>query len=386
MQQTALHQFPAFEVEYEFRCRNESIDFTHCFKDVYRAVKEELPALRFTDDDLNYLNNLGFFKSDYLEFLRLFRFNPKMVDIELGQEGQLHICVHGPWVHTILYEVPILAIVNELYFRNFPDQREVAIQKLETKVEELHKIKRQWANFKFAEFGTRRRYSHDWQNYVIKRFVNYDQERKQDFYQPAMIGTSNVFFARLWGLKPIGTMAHEFFQAGQASGVQLVDSQRHMLDAWVREYRGDLGIALTDIIGIDYFLMDFDLFFAKLYDGVRHDSGDPFVFGEKMLLHYEELGISTKDKQLIFSDGLNFRKAGDLHGKFQHCFNVSFGIGTWLTNDTDLQPLNIVLKMTKSNNKPVAKISDSPGKGMCKDEEFVSYLKKVFNDRLERKN
>jgi nicotinate phosphoribosyltransferase len=193
-------------------------------------------------------------------------------------------------------------------------------------------------------------------------------------------GTSNVNWARLYGISPIGTMAHEWIQAGQAVGVRLVDSQKYMLQKWVDEYRGDLGIALTDTIGMDAFLRDFDKYFAKLYDGVRHDSGDPFEFARRFIDHYRNFGIDPRTKTLVFSDGLTFEKAVAIHKAFSGVINVSFGIGTNLTNDfPGVTPLSIVMKMQRCNGQPVAKISDEPEKAQCQDPNYLAYLKSVFN-------
>jgi len=152
-----------------------------------------------------------------------------------------------------------------------------------------------------------------------------------------------------------------------------------MLDVWAREYRGDLGIALTDVIGMDAFLRDFDMFFAKLYDGCRHDSGDPIEWGEKLIAHYESMNINPKTKTAIWSDGLTIPKAISIYMNFHERIKCGFGIGTNLTNDVGFDPLNIVIKMIECNGQPVAKLSDSPGKTMCEDKEYVKYLKKVFN-------
>ena len=191
-------------------------------------------------------------------------------------------------------------------------------------------------------------------------------------------GTSNVLLAKELNITPIGTMAHEFLQAFQALDVRLRDFQKAALETWVQEYRGDLGIALTDVVGMDAFLRDFDLYFAKLFDGLRHDSGDPYEWGDKAYAHYRKLKIDTKTKMLTFSDGLNLPKAWELHQYFKDRFQVSFGIGTNLTNDMGQTPLNIVLKLVECNGQSVAKISDSPGKTMTDNDTFLAYLRQVF--------
>ncbi|MBK5647343.1 MAG: nicotinate phosphoribosyltransferase, partial [Acinetobacter sp.] len=224
--------------------------------------------------------------------------------------------------------------------------------------------------FLVSDFGTRRRYSLAWQKHVIEVF---NQAAPHIFR-----GTSNVLIAKQLGLTPIGTMAHEFLQAFQALDVRLRNFQKSALETWVQEYRGDLGIALTDVVGMDAFLRDFDLYFAKLFDGLRHDSGDPYEWGDKAYAHYKKLKIDSKTKMLTFSDGLNLEKAWDLHNYFKDRFQVSFGIGTNLTNDMGQTPLNIVLKLVECNGQSVAKISDSPGKTMTDNDTFLAYLRQVF--------
>jgi len=365
MGQVALHQFPWVNVKYEFKCRNKaSWTPMHLAK-----ISEEIDnfcSLKFTTDELSYLSNLRFIKKSYIDFLKLYQPDRDHVQISL-ERGELKITVEGPWFLTVYWEVPLLAIVNQVYFggRLEPVIAD-GLDRLDNKI----RISREHP-FKFADFGTRRRYSVAWHRNVI------DELNK---HTPNFVGTSNVMMAREFNLRPIGTMAHEFLQVGQALDVPLVDSQKRMLQSWVDEYRGDLGIALTDVIGIDAFLKDFDLYFAKLYDGLRHDSGDPYVWARKVISHYESLGIDPKTKTLVFSDGLNFGKAADLYHEFKSQISTSFGIGTNLTNDFyGVEPLQIVMKIIECNGRPVAKISDSPGKGMCRDEQFVAYLRKVFN-------
>jgi nicotinate phosphoribosyltransferase len=191
-------------------------------------------------------------------------------------------------------------------------------------------------------------------------------------------GTSNVLLARDLDMVPMGTMGHEYLQSFQALGVRLRDFQRAALEEWVQEYRGDLGIALTDTVGMDAFLADFDLYFAKLFDGLRHDSGDPAAWGEKALAHYARLRIDAHSKRLVFSDSLDVAKAIALYRRFGDRVNLGFGIGTHLTNDVGLQPLNIVMKLVEVNGQPVAKLSDAPGKTLATDATFLAYLRQVF--------
>lgn len=365
--QLALHQFPSTNVEYEFRCRNDMKWTKEHHARLYQEVKH-FCSLRFTEEELKYLSDLPFFKPSYIEFLRLYQSNINHLSMWM-EDDQLCLTIKGPWFLTIYWEVPLLAMISEIY--------------LESQHSDFANSANGWMNlkakcnfvnehpFKFVDFGTRRRASREWHDNLVWYL-------KHNAF-PHFVGTSNVFLAKKYDLKPIGTHAHELMQVGQAIDVPLIDSQKRMLQAWSDEYRGNLGIALTDIIGIDAFLKDFDLYFAKLYDGVRHDSGSPYSWADKMIVHYRKLGIDTKTKTLVFSDGLNFEKCYELHKVYNDIINVSMGIGTNLTNDFDgITPLQIVIKVVECNGKPVAKISDSPGKGMCRDNEYVTYLKKVF--------
>jgi nicotinate phosphoribosyltransferase len=229
--------------------------------------------------------------------------------------------------------------------------------------------------FELFDFGLRRRYSGAWQREVVQTFAT---QTPQWFK-----GTSNVLLARDLNLVPIGTMAHEYLQTYQALGVRLRDFQKAALEDWVQEYRGDLGIALTDTVGMDAFLADFDLYFAKLFDGLRHDSGDPVAWGEKALAHYTRLRIDAHTKRLVFSDGLDLERALMLYRHFGDRTQLGFGIGTNLTNDMgdapEMRPLNIVMKLVRANGQPVAKLSDTPGKTLCDDETYLAYLRQVFN-------
>ncbi|HGA2320574.1 TPA: nicotinate phosphoribosyltransferase [Pseudomonas putida] len=373
MMQAVLHNYPNAEVEWEFRCRNGE-DLSPYLAEIRNQI-EQLSEVTVTHDQLAYLEKIPFLKPDFIRFLSLFRFNLRYVQVGLDAAGQLAIRVRGPWLHVILYEIPLLAIISEV--RNRCRYHDVTIEqvgerlyqkfdwlKAEASAEEL-------AGFQLADFGTRRRFSYRVQEEVVYLL-------KHDF-PGRFVGTSNVHLARELELKPLGTMAHEWFMAHQQLGPRLVDSQAAALEAWVREYRGLLGIALTDCITMDAFLGDFDLYFAKLFDGLRHDSGDPLVWAEKAIAHYERLGIDPKGKTLIFSDGLDFAKALGLYRALHARINVSFGIGTRLTCDIPgVEPMNMVIKMTDCNGAPVAKISDSPGKTQCRDENFVAYMKHVF--------
>ncbi|OHD10816.1 MAG: nicotinate phosphoribosyltransferase [Spirochaetes bacterium GWD1_27_9] len=371
MQQAVLHKFPASEVEFKFKCRNKDIDLRRLSTKIKEEIRH-LCSLRFTNEELDYLRSIRFIKKDYVDFLRIFQLNEEYIHIKDDTEFSLKIA--GPWLHTILFEVPVLAIINELYFKSLNyDEAEcfkIGSANLSQKIELVKKTNDEDLNFRLIEFGTRRRFSFKWHNIIVETLK---KELPKNFS-----GTSNVYFAMKNNLIPFGTMAHEWLQAGQALGVRLVDSQKFMLENWVSEYRGDLGIALSDVVGMEAFLRDFDLYFTKLFDGARHDSGDPYLWCDKLIEHYHSLGIDPSKKSAVFSDGLTFPLAINLAKKYKGKINTSFGIGTNLTNDVGLDALQIVIKMTKCNGQPVAKISDSSGKGMCEDDGYLNYLKQVF--------
>ncbi|HLD66036.1 MAG TPA: nicotinate phosphoribosyltransferase [Pseudomonas sp.] len=372
MMQAVLHNYPNTEVEFEFRCRNAE-DLRPYLAEIRHQI-ERLADIEVTADQLSFLERIAFLKADFIRFLSLFRFNLRYVQTSI-EDGQLCIRLRGPWLHVILFEVPLLAIVSEV--RNRYRYREVLLEQASERLyQKLDWLKGEASpaeleGFQLADFGTRRRFSyrvHEEMVHILKR----------DF-PGRFVGTSNVHLAREYDLKPIGTMAHEWLMAHQQLGPRLIDSQSAALDCWVREYRGLLGIALTDCITMDAFLSDFDLYFAKLFDGLRHDSGDPLVWAEKAIAHYQKLGIDPMSKTLVFSDGLTLPNALALYRALHERINLSFGIGTNLTCDIPgVEPMSIVIKMTACNGQPVAKISDAPGKTQCHDDNFVAYLRHVF--------
>lgn len=375
MLQTILHAYPKNTAEYRFVCRNTTQIPLASLLDEISLQLDHLCTLRFQDDELTYLASCRYFKPDFIQFLRLFQLHRPFIQVT-AQGDALHITATGPQVHTMLFEIYVLAIVNEVYFRHLGAvDFEEGKASLERKIETIRNgvlanqaIKHP---FEFFDFGLRRRYSAAWHEFVVTRL--------HEAIPSVFKGTSNVYLAKKLGIVPFGTMGHEYLQTFQAVGVRLRDSQKAALEAWVQEYRGDLGIALTDVIGMDAFLQDFDLFLAKLFDGLRHDSGDPIVWGEKALKHYASLRIDANTKRLSFSDGLTVEKALSLHKHFGDRVQVGFGIGTNLTNDVGVRPLNIVMKLVSCNDTPVAKLSDAAGKTLCDDETFLSYLRNVFN-------
>jgi nicotinate phosphoribosyltransferase len=372
MMQVVLHHFPGAQVEYRFKCRNPGIRLAPLVDEI-RTEVHHLCSLRFTEPELVYLRSLRFIKSDFVDFLGLFQMNAKYVTVTPSDaaDGEIEIIVRGPWLHTILFEIPLLAIVNEVYFRNternpnYADGRKRLLDKIG-----LIRNDPTLEGMRVADYGTRRRFSRHWHDEVILGL--------RDSLGENFAGTSNVMYAMRHNVLPLGTMAHEYLQACQSLGPRLRDSQTFGFEVWAREYRGDLGIALSDTYGMQAFFRDFDLYFCKLFDGARHDSGDPFEWGEKLIAHYEALRIDPRSKTLIFSDSLNVPLAIQLYQRFSSRARLAFGIGTNLTNDLGLTPLQIVIKMVRCNGQPVAKLSDTPEKTMCDDRAYLAYLRQVF--------
>jgi len=371
MMQVVLHHFPGAQVEYVFKCRTGGVDLAP-HADEIRAGIADLCRMRFREDELAYLRGLRFMKSDFVDFLGLFQFNEKYIRVERTPEPPgLQISIRGPWLHTIMYEIPVLAIVSEVYFRRTqpkPDLEE-GRRRLAAKIDQVRVLEPGFV-FRISDYGTRRRFSRAWHDEVIATFKREIPER--------FAGTSNVWLAMKHGVTPLGTLAHEYMQACQALGPRLRDSQVFAFDVWAKEYRGDLGIAISDTYGTDAFLRDFDMYFCKLFDGARHDSGDPFVWGERLIEHYRRNRVDPRTKTLIFSDQLTVPVAIEIARRFQGRALTSFGIGTNLTNDLGYEPINIVIKMTECNGQPVAKVSDAPGKTVSKDPGYLAYLRQVF--------
>jgi nicotinate phosphoribosyltransferase len=378
MWQALLHSHPGAQAEYAFVCRNRpAYPLAELRADVENEL-DRLCSLSFAQDELDYLRSLRFIKSDFVDFLSVFRFQRRFIDVKAEGE-RLSIVARGPLVHVMAFEIFVLYIVNELYFRRLPASETFFAAARERLDDKIALVQSQSGldgeeckePFAFVDFGLRRRYSGAWHREVVSTLA----ERLPAHFR----GTSDVLLARDLGLTPIGTMAHEYLQAYQAFGSRLRDFQKAALEGWVQEFRGDLGIALTDVVGMDAFLADFDLYFAKLFDGLRHDSGDPVAWGEKAIEHYRALRIDPMTKRLTFSDALDLPRAIALYRHFKGRILTSYGIGTNLSNDTPLAPLNVVMKLVACNGQPVAKLSDAPGKTLCEDATFLAYLRQVFN-------
>ncbi|MGV2813019.1 nicotinate phosphoribosyltransferase [Enterobacter cancerogenus] len=371
MQQAVFHHYHDVQVAAEFRCRGD--DLLGIYADSIREQVDAMRHLALQDDEYHWLSGLPFFHADYLNWLREFRYNPDQVTVT-NDNGKLDIRLEGPWREVIMWEVPLLAVISELAHRyRSPDTGvEQAIASLEHKLVEFSHLTEglDMSRFRLMDFGTRRRFSREVQQAIVERL-------KQE---PWFVGTSNYDLARRLDLTPMGTQAHEWFQAHQQISPDLANSQRAALAAWLDEYPDQLGIALTDCITMDAFLRDFGPEFAQRYQGLRHDSGDPVEWGEKAIAHYQKLGIDPMSKVLVFSDNLDLVKAVDLYRHFSSRVNLSFGIGTRLTCDIpQVKPLNIVIKLVECNGKPVAKLSDSPGKTICHDKAFVRALREAFD-------
>lgn len=383
MGQAIYHQFPDYTTTWTFKCRNEDVVFTPEMVEEIRKQIKDYCDLHFTEEELDYLRTIKWFKSSYIDFLRLW--HPRFEDFEITSDGNngLFIETKGTWLNTSMYEIPTLAIVNEVYFRmkyDYDKLMESFEEKLNEKISWLENGKYELSAF--SEFGLRRRLSKEAQEMAVNKLANAKFNTSTKF-----IGSSNVYLAKKYGLTPVGTMAHEWIMCvGQGNHKHNpAYSNWYALEAWVKEYGILNGTALTDAITTDCFLRDFRLTYATLFSGVRHDSGDPKEWGDKMIAHYEKLGIDSNTKMLLFSDNLDFKKADDLYNYFKGRVKVAFGIGTYIANDTDVKPLNIVMKTTACNGQDVAKISDTEGKGMCKNPAYVEYLKRCIEWRMDHK-
>jgi nicotinate phosphoribosyltransferase len=381
MGQTIFHQFTSYKTTWTFKCRNKDVHFTD---EMVEEIKEQVQAfcqLRFTEEELEYLDNITWIKGTYVDFLRLWQPRYEEFTITTDAPCGLTIDAAGTWLNTTMYEIPVLAIVNEVYFRMAYDY-DVLLKQFKRRLDEKVRLLEEdtYRLSDFSEFGLRRRLSAEAQEMAVKAIAEVELPADSHF-----IGTSNVYLAKKFNLKPVGTMAHEWIMCtGQGNHKHNpAYSNWYALDAWVKEYGILNGIALTDTITTDCFLRDFQLTYATLFSGVRHDSGDPYEWGDKMIAHYNSLGINPRTKTLLFSDSLDFERATALYDYFKDKAKVAFGIGTFISNDTDEEALNIVMKTTKCNGMDVAKISDVAGKGMCKNPDYVDYLNRCIDYRMK---
>lgn len=380
-----LEKFNQDRCRWAFRCRNNNVLFT---PEMVQEISEQIDhfcTLTFTTEEREWLSkHFPWLGQSYIDFLRYWHPWREQITINKPAHAKYNDCgltieACGSWLDTMMYEIPILAIVNEVYFAF---QYGVGALNEEFKKRALEKKdKLKGGEYRlgfFSEFGLRRRYSSEMQDWVVGEFAHgFSSEN-------TFVGTSNVYLAKKYGIKAVGTQAHEFFMAQQGHHeINPAYSNRFALAAWNNYYKTQLGIALTDTIGTDVFLRDFDENFATLFSGVRHDSGKPIEWGEKMIAHYKKLGIDPMTKTLLFSDSLNFEKATKIREHFNGKSRVAFGIGTYLSNDTGMKPLNIVMKTIEFNGSPVAKLSNDAGKIMSQDIEYIDYLRRCIDWRLK---
>jgi nicotinate phosphoribosyltransferase len=365
MQLAVLELFPRAEAEYRFTNRGTQRFSTEFVEELERIIDEEISKLALTEEEYNWLSeHCPYLKPMYLEYLRNFRFKPGEVKVCLTEGKDLDIRIKGPWHSTILWEIVLMAAVSELYFTTIEKEwkgnsqkgctSESVLAAYENKIFEMGKALEE-NDCLFSEFGTRRRRSSELHDYMMKTLTGIK----------TLTGTSNVYFAKKYGLKPIGTVGHEWIM-GTSALVGLRYANRFAFENWVEVYNGDLGIALTDTFGSKAFFKDMDLKLSKIYDGLRHDSGDPYDFVDSVIEHYRKMGIDPMKKLIVFSDALNADTAIQLKKYCEGKINCSFGIGTSLTNNSDFfresPPLNMVIKLHSIDGIPVVKLSDSPEK------------------------
>ena len=388
MGQAIFHQYPYAWVTWTFHCRNKDVHFT---KEMVEEIREQIHAyctLEFKKDELDYLSKIKWIKKDYVNILSLYHPQFDQYTIDANDPCGLRIELTGPWFLTSPCETPTLAIVNEVYYKmQYPGKEDelyaAMMQNTDQKIADLNSEKYHIGFF--SEFGMRRRLSAKAEFDMIKKFAEAAKAGKLDGSK--FVGTSDVLFAKELGLTPVGTMAHEYIMAiGQGyPEFNPAYSNKRMLESWVQEYGTQNGIALTDTIGTPAFLCDFTEKYAHLFSGVRHDSGDPYAWGEQIIKHYKSLGFTDdyiKTKTLLFSDSLDFERATKIYDYFKDRTKVAFGIGTWLSNDCGKEPLNIVMKLTRVNDHPVAKLSDNLGKTICTDTAYIDYLQRAIAWRL----
>lgn len=388
MGQAIYHQYPSYKTKWAFKCRNTDVKFT---SEMLEEIKEQIKyycTIRFNEDELSYLSSIEWLHEDYVAYLRLWKPRYEDFDISANDSCGLFLEATGTWLNTSMYEIPILAIVNEVYFRMAHNYDELFEQYKRKFNEKLNWLLDGTYNIGlFSEFGLRRRLSSEAQDLAVKKLCENNGKYKDSY----CVGTSNVYLAKKYGVKPVGTMAHEYIMCiGQGNPMyNPAYSNKLAMDSWTKEYGVLNGTYLTDTIGDATTHLDMGYTYSISFSGVRHDSGDPYKWGDEWVKHYEKYynkyhdeRVNPKNKTLLFSDSLNFEKASKLYEYFKDRIKVAFGIGTYISNDTDISPLNIVMKVVECNEGPVAKLSNSEGKTMCKDNEYVEYLKKSIEWRL----
>ncbi|MDW7732754.1 MAG: nicotinate phosphoribosyltransferase [Methanolobus sp.] len=367
MQMAVLELFPDVVAEYRFTNRGTQRFNEGFVRKLRRIIDEDMPALALTDDEYLWLKAAcPYFKPMYVEYLRNYRFDPSEVTVGLTEDNDLDLRIRGPWHSSILWEIVLMAMISELYFDTVDPQwkdkhMNEAVPTGSSLVEEYTSFMRdigrelESSDCVFSEFGTRRRRSFELHDAVIGTLSGLK----------SFSGTSNVFLAKKYDLRAIGTIGHEWIM-GSSALIGLRNANLFALENWADIYKGDLGIALSDTFGSAAFFNNFNLRLSKLYDGVRHDSGDPFIFADKVIEHYRKAGIDPMKKLVVFSDSLHARDAIKIKDYCEGRINCSFGIGTSLTNNPDFfsenPPLNMVIKLHAVNDIPVVKLSDDEGK------------------------
>lgn len=398
MQAVVFEKFSTDRCTWAFRCRNNDVRFTPEMVAEIKLQIDYFCHLKFSEDERAWLaQKFPWLKKSYIDFLRYWTPCREHITINAPDHQKYNDCgltiqARGSWLDTMMYEIPILAIVNEVYFAHkyeswYGDLIDLFKDVTLAKIARL--VKGEISIGTFSEFGLRRRLSGYTQDWLIRALIQNNV--------PGFVGTSNVYLAKKYGITAVGTQAHEFFMSFQGKHeINPAYSNKFALAAWNDYYQTKLGIALTDTIGTDVFLRDFDENFSTLFSGVRHDSGDPFEWGDKMIAHYKKFGIDPKTKTLLFSDSLNLTKAARLYDYFKDKAKVAFGIGTFWTApfdveslqyttqvvEPDLRPLNIVMKPIEFNGSPVCKISNDSGKAMSQDMEYIEYLRRTIDWRL----
>lgn len=393
MQQVFFFNNPNVVGKYKFICRTPKIDFTEC----YETILEQLEAaseLTLTRGEIDYMSKFEFFRKPYIRFLEGFKLDFRDLTLNLDKKGNLSIIVEGPIIYAMMWEMKILSIVNEVYFRFKTEENNLSYdighmnnlsegrKRLNAKLELIKEMNAMYGyRFKFLEFGTRRRYCFRWHDEVVKTIKNAFIASPANYMDP-FIGTSNVYLAKEHNIKCSGTQAHEYQQTHL--GLTTIDKALpNALNQWIDFYGDQLGICLTDTFTTPYFLKHFDKRLATAYNGIRQDSGDPMHWADMVIKHYMKLGIDNKT--LVFSDSLDIHKAFKILDKIddmnKYCvtkFKAVFGIGTHWTNDVGFDPLNIVVKMIECNGLPVIKISDNYGKTICENNKFAEYALDYF--------
>lgn len=389
MGQAIYHQYPSYKTRWTFKCRSVGVRFS---SEMVEEIKAQILAycdLRFSEEELDYLARIEWLHGDYIDHLRIWK--PRYQDFTISADGEcgLSLDAAGTWLNTSMYEIPVLAIINEVFYRMSYDYDALFEQYRRRLDEKSRWLKDGTYNLGiFSEFGLRRRLSAEAQELAVKTLCG------GKFKDSKCIGTSNVYLAKKFNVVPVGTMAHEFVMCvGQGNPMfNPAYSNKLAMDSWTKEYGVLNGTYLTDTIGDETAHLDMEYTYSVSFAGVRHDSGDPYEWGEAWINHFEgyydkyhDERVNPKNKTLLFSDSLDFERASKLYGHFKSRIKVAFGIGTYIANDTDVPPLNIVMKVTECNNRPVAKLSNSDGKTMCEDDEYIEYLKKTINWRLSHK-